>query len=114
MSPADPPRPAFPGRGILRTVLWILAAAFLFNGIFGDMGLIQGLRQRRAASQMRREVAALQERNAALAADVDQLLKSSYRIEAIAREELGLGRPGELLFLFPEDRRGAEDDQRSR
>jgi len=103
MRSADPPRPPFPGRGIVRTVLWILAAAFLFNGIFGDMGLIQGLRQRRAAARLRQEVADLHARNTALAADVEQLLKSSYRIEAIAREELGLGRPGEILFLFPED-----------
>ena len=43
---------------------------------------------------------ALRERNQRLASAIDSLRHDPYRIEALAREELGLCRPGEITFLF--------------
>ncbi|MFQ5878040.1 MAG: septum formation initiator family protein [Acidobacteriota bacterium] len=94
-------------RKALRTAFWFLASVLLFNALFGDMGLIQGLRQRRTAARLRAQVEALRAENAELRAEIEALgRESSYRIEAIAREDLGLSRPGEIVFLFQDESRG--------
>ena len=85
----------------VRSGIWLLAGLLLFNLIFGDMGIVAGLRQRHAAARLRREVASLQAENDALLADVHALKTNPFRIESIAREQLGLARPGEIIFLFP-------------
>ena len=98
------PAPDGAARGrALRVAIWLVAATLLFNLLFGDMGVIQGLRQRRASSRLQAEVARLEAENAALAADIKALHDDPFRIEAIAREELGLARPGEIVFLFTPD-----------
>ena len=84
-----------------RAGIWIVAGLLLLNLLFGDMGVLSGIRQRRAASQLRAEVAALQTEHDAIAADIQALNSNPFRIESIAREELGLARPGEIIFLFP-------------
>jgi cell division protein FtsB len=89
-------------RRALSTLFWFVTLSLLFNALLGDMGLIQGLRQRRESARLEQEVAALRESNGRLLADIEELRHSPYRIETIAREELGLSRPGEILFLFQE------------
>ncbi len=102
MSPASPP-PQAPllRRNALRTIYWFLAASVLFNLVFGEMGVIQGFRQRQRASRLQSEVKGLETRNARLHAEIDDLRHNPYRIETIARQDLGLCRPGEIIFLFP-------------
>ncbi len=81
---------------ILLIVLGILLAASLL-GERGLIGLIQ-MRQTRAA--LAREVERLTATNAALADEVRALRTDPGRLEAIAREELGLVKPGELVYEF--------------
>ncbi len=88
------------GRKALRGLFWFLAVSLAFNSLFGDMGVIQGLRQRGVLARLRHEVADLRRQNARLIADIQSLRQDPYRIETIAREELGLSRPGEIIFLF--------------
>ena len=90
-------------RRFLRTIYWFLAVSVLFNLVFGEMGLIQGFRQRSKTDRMEREVDSLQVHNATLMTEIDDLRHNPYRIETIARQELGLCRPGEIIFLFPDD-----------
>jgi cell division protein FtsB len=97
-------------RRTVLVVFWFLAVSLVFNSLFGDMGIIQGVRQRRHLARVQREVAALDDQNDRLLADIRALRSDPWRIEAIAREELGLTRPGEILFLFPHD--GTEDRPR--
>jgi cell division protein FtsB len=88
-------------RRFLRTIYWFLAVSVLFNLVFGEMGLIQGFRQRSKVTRMELDVESLQARNATLMTRIDDLRHNPYRIETIARQELGLCRPGEIIFLFP-------------
>jgi cell division protein FtsB len=85
----------------LKAAFWLLASSLLFNLVFGDMGIVQGLRQRALARRLRQEVAQLQADNDALARDIQALKTDPFRVEGIARVELGLARPGEIVFLFP-------------
>ena len=87
-------------RKALIVLFCFIALSLLFNSLFGDMGLIQGSRQRHLLARLREEVLTLRQANDRLAGDIDDLKHDPYRIEQIAREELGLGRPGEILFLF--------------
>ena len=98
---ATPDGAVLPRRKALLVLFWFLALSLLFNFLFGDMGLIQGYRQRHAAVHLRQEVLTLRAANASLAAEIHDLRHDPYRIETIAREELGLSRPGEIIFLFP-------------
>jgi cell division protein FtsB len=88
-------------RRAARACFWVVAGLLLLNLLFGDMGVLAGIRQRRAASQLRSEVVSLQVEHDALAFDIQALNSNPFRIETIAREELGLARPGEIIFLFP-------------
>ena len=87
-------------RKALLVLFWFIALSLAFNSLFGDMGLIQGYRQRVLLARLQQEVQTLRRVNEGLAADIGDLRHDPYRIEQIAREELGLGRPGEILFLF--------------
>ena len=101
MSPARSEAPPVDlRRKALVVLFWFVALSLLFNSLFGDMGLIQGFRQRNLLARLHEEVQTLRQANDRLAADINALKHDSYRIEQIAREELGLGRPGEILFLF--------------
>jgi len=88
-------------RRAARAGFWVVAGVLLLNLLFGDMGVLAGIRQRRATSQLQSEVASLQVEHDALASDIQALNSNPFRIETIAREELGLARPGEIIFLFP-------------
>jgi cell division protein FtsB len=100
-------------RSALRTIFWFLAASLLFNAFFGDMGIVQALRQRRAAAHVRRQVRDLLSANQTLRADIEELRRNPYRIEAIAREDLGLSRPGEIIFIFQDATEGEEGSRTS-
>jgi cell division protein FtsB len=93
-------------RKALLVLFWFIALSLLFNSLFGDMGLIQGYRQRVLLARLRQEVHSLGQANGRLAADINDLRHDPYRIEQIAREEFGLGRPGEILFLFQDPEAG--------
>ncbi len=80
-------------------VVVVLALAVM--SVVGNRGLIRlyHLRQERAA--LEREIEQLSAAKAALAAEVQGMRIDPSRIEAIAREDLGLVKPGELVFEFP-------------
>ncbi len=65
-----------------------------------------------AIEEQRAENAALEERNQALSAEVEDLKEGTAAAEEIARSELGMIGPEETLYLVadpePEDRRSIE------
>jgi cell division protein FtsB len=81
---------------ILLVVLGILLAASLL----GERGLIGLLQMHQTRAALARDVERLTAANAALADEVRALRTGPGRIEAIAREELGLVKPGELVYEF--------------
>ena len=106
MSAAVPAPPVDLRRKALFVLFWFVALSLLFNYLFGDMGLIQGYRQRDLRGRLQQEVQTLRRANDRLAADIGDLRHDPYRIEQIAREDLGLSRPGEILFMFQEPEPG--------
>jgi cell division protein FtsB len=94
-----------------RATRWGLGAIgglLAFHLVFGDMGLVAGSRQRGNLARLGAEALSLEAESAALKKEVEGLTKDPFRIEALAREQLGLARPGEIIFLFPDSRESGD------
>jgi cell division protein FtsB len=89
-----------------------LAAMLLFSSLFlvtmmalaiwGDHGVLEMWRRQSEVMQLAREIEAIEQENAKLGQEIERLRSDMHYIEKIAREELGLVRPGELIFEFVE------------
>jgi cell division protein FtsB len=81
----------------------IALIALLVGSLFGDRGILHLVAQRERAESLRREIEDLRAENGRLAAEITGLKTDPRAIERLAREELGLARPGETVFLIPEE-----------
>jgi len=86
---------------VLGTVIALIALAV--GGIFGDRGVLNLLEKRREVDALRGEIEGLRADNSRLAAEIADLRTSPRAIERLAREQLGLARPDETLFLIREE-----------
>lgn len=85
----------------------VLAVIALFVGaLFGDNGVFHLVEQRRRVGALEQEIASLEAENVRLAAEIRALKTDPLAIERRAREELGLARAGETIFLLPDGRGG--------
>lgn len=88
----------------LRNINWFLAIALallLLQDVFGTHGLIAMRRSQQEATQVKKEIDQLDEENRQLQDSVRGLKSDPAAIERIAREEMGLARPGERIFKIP-------------
>jgi cell division protein FtsB len=84
--------------------LLFAASVLLVNGLFGERGLMESIRARRANANAAAELARLRKENAALRERVQRLRDDPATIEAVARRELGLLRPGEIVVTVKDVR----------
>ena len=87
-----------------RNLSWFLAFALsllLLQDIFGTHGLIAMRRSQQEAAQVQREIDQINDENRQLQGRVKALKTDPATIERIAREEMGLARPGEYIFKIP-------------
>lgn len=85
-----------------RKILGVAFLALLIHDIFGPHGVIAMRRTQNEIKQIREQIGKLNEENKSLAAEVNSLKTDPKAIERIAREEMGLARPGELIFRLPD------------
>jgi cell division protein FtsB len=81
----------------------IVVVGLLVGSLFGDRGLLQLVSQRQRADALAREIEQLKADNSRLAVEIGALRRDPSAIERLAREELGLVRPGETVFLIREE-----------
>jgi len=86
---------------LLASVIAIIA--LVVGSLFGDRGILQLMAHRQRALDLAREIEEIRAENVRLAAEVHALRTDPRAIERIAREELGLARPGETVFLVKGD-----------
>jgi cell division protein FtsL len=90
-------------------LLLVLGAA----SVMGNRGLVRLVQMHRTRAALQQEIDQLATANAALAEEVRALRTDPGRIEAIAREELGLVKPGERIYEFrPAPRSSRPTDRR--
>ena len=81
----------------------IVLVGLVVGSLFGDRGLLQLVSQRQRAEALGRDLEQLRSDNARLAAEIAALRRDPASIERLAREELGLARPGETVFVIRDD-----------
>jgi len=100
--PRDEGARADPGA---RRRAWVLGTLIALIGlavgaVFGDRGLLNLVQKRQQIDELQQQIETLRGGNAQLAADVAALRTQPRAIERVAREQLGLARPDETVFLL--------------
>jgi cell division protein FtsB len=86
----------------VRGLLVLLVAVLLVHDIFGAHGFLAMRRTQASIVKVRTEIGQLTKENAALEQTVRDLKTDPRAIEKIAREELILARPGEIIIKIPQ------------
>ena len=84
-----------------RNVMWFLIAGLtllVLQDIFGTHGVLAMRRSQQQAANIQREIDQLNQENQKMQDRVRSLKSDPAAIERIAREEIGLARPGEYIF----------------
>jgi cell division protein FtsB len=79
--------------------------ALVVGSLFGDRGMLHLINQRERAERLQAEIQELRAENGRIASEIEALRRDPRAIERIAREELGLARPGETVFVIREEPR---------
>lgn len=99
---ATGPRLPAPGRarGFAGFILIFITAVMLVDTVFGEKGVLALSKSRRQLDRIERALTEAREENQALRAEARRLREDSSAIEALARGDLGLIKPGEKLFII--------------
>jgi cell division protein FtsB len=84
-----------------RTILGFALLLVAIHDVFGSHGLLAMRQTQTQIDQLRGEIGRLSKENAALTNQVQALRTDPKAVERIAREEMGLARPGEMIFKLP-------------
>ncbi|HVR41400.1 MAG TPA: septum formation initiator family protein [Thermoanaerobaculia bacterium] len=85
----------------------VLIVVFCVSFIFSDRGIPELQHARSRVSDLKTDIARLQSENARLQAEIESVKKSTYAVERIAREDLGMSKKGELVYMLPKRRAGS-------
>jgi len=86
------------GRGLLG----LLVLVMIVHDVFGTHGFLAMRRTQNEIRKVNADLDALRKENAALAQEVKDLNSDPRLIEKIARDDLGLARPGEIIIRIPQ------------
>ena len=87
-----------------RNLNWFLIAGLallILQDVFGTHGVLAMRRSIKEAAQVQQEIDRLNAENQKLQDHVQSLKSDPAAIEKIAREDMGLARPGEYIFKIP-------------
>ena len=87
------------GRRLIRHVLIFLTLVIVVDAIAGEKGLLALLEARRDYAALERSLERARAENAQLRETARRLREDPAAIEEAARRELGLIKPGEVLFI---------------
>ena len=85
---------------LLNYVLGFVTVVLVVDALVGDRGLVDTLRARRQHDAIAAALAQKRHENARLRDDIRRLKEDPGAIESLAREQLGLIREGEVLFII--------------
>lgn len=79
----------------------VLTVVFAISFVFSDRGLHELQHARTRVTKLRADIAKVEAENARLRAEIESVKRSSYAVERIAREDLGMSRKGEIVYMLP-------------
>ena len=87
------------------TLLGLLLLALLVHDIFGTHGYLAMRHTQQEIKKVKSETDQLNKENLQLEDEVKDLKSDPRKIEKIARDELGLAKPGEVIIKIPQSQR---------
>lgn len=82
--------------------LALICIALVVHEVFGEHGYLALRRQRKDFDALQQQIQQLQKENRQLEEQVKSLKTDPQAIEKMARERMGMARPGELIFTLPD------------
>jgi cell division protein FtsB len=98
------PPSAFRRRSV-HLLLIFVTLVLVVDALIGEKGLMESMRARRHYREVAASLDALRRANAKLRDEVRRLNEDPATIESVAREQLGLIRPGEVVFIFKDQQK---------
>ncbi|HKF53088.1 MAG TPA: septum formation initiator family protein [Candidatus Acidoferrales bacterium] len=99
VSNADPPSSFF--RGNARYFFALVFCLLLLQDVFGPHGLMAMHRSKAQIEAIQAKIDTLDQENRDLQQRIQNLKTDPSAVEKIARDRMGLARPGELIFSLP-------------
>ena len=95
-----------------RAALGICIFGLFLHDIFGTHGYLAMRRTKQEIQRVQGEIERLNKENTELSQEVKALKSDPHKIESIARDELGLAKPGEVIIKIPNDQQLKSSPQR--
>ena len=84
-----------------RILLGLIVLVLLVHDIFGTHGFLAMRRTQSEIKKVQADLDQLNKENLQLGQEVRELKTDPHKIEKIARDELGLAKPGEVIIKIP-------------
>ena len=91
-----------------RAVLALCVFTLFLHDIFGAHGFLAMRRTKLEIARVQGEISRLNKENVELSDEVKSLKTDPHKIESIARDELGLAKPGDVIIKLPQARQPAQ------
>jgi cell division protein FtsB len=101
MSIRDPRRAAKTTLKVVVLLSAVITIVFLVSFFFSKQGISQLQESRIRVEQLEAEISRLEAENARLQKEIESLNSSTFAVERVARESLGLSKPGEIVYMLP-------------
>lgn len=85
-----------------RALLGLLVVLLVVHDIFGAHGFLAMRRTQNEIEKVKKDLSHLNQDNVQLGDDVKMLKSDPHTVEKIARDELGLAKPGEIIITIPQ------------
>jgi cell division protein FtsB len=83
-------------------VLLLVCIALVVHEIFGQHGFLAMRRQQKEVEALQQQLQRLQQENLELEKQIKALRSDPKAIERVAREQMRMARPGEIIYTLPE------------
>ena len=78
----------------------VLALVLGLSFFFSNRGIAQLQQARKRVADLHADITRLQTENARLRGEIESAKKSTYAVERIAREDLGMSKKGEVVYML--------------
>lgn len=92
-------------------LLGLLMLVMIVHDIFGTHGFLAMRRTQNEINKVKADLDQLSKENAALEQETKDLKSDPRLIEKIARDDLGLARPGEIIIRIPQEQQEQQQEQ---
>jgi cell division protein FtsL len=90
-------------------LLGLLVLVLVVHDIFGTHGYLAMRRKQAEIKKVQADIEQLNKENLQLEEEVRDLKTDPRKIEKIARDELGLAKPGEVIYIIPKSQQLPQD-----